>query len=60
MKINKFISLKGLLDYLVQHKIITLEVKMCFYNTASIRGHIQLHKANLEVQKETTENHLKS
>lgn len=54
---DKHISLKGLLDYLVQYKIITLKVKMCLYYT-SIRGHIQLQKANLEVQKEATENHL--
>lgn len=27
----------------------------CVYTTASVRGHIQLHKANLEVQKEATE-----
>lgn len=31
LMINKFISLKGLLDYLVQYKIITLEVNMCLY-----------------------------
>lgn len=55
LMIDKQISLKGLLDSLVQYKIITLKVQMCL-RYPSMRGHIQLK--NLEVQKEATENHL--
>lgn len=55
--IDKQIHLKGLLDSLVQYKIITLKVQMCLCYP-SMRGHIQLQKANLEVQKEATENYL--
>lgn len=57
LMIDKQVSLKRLLDHLVRDKIITLEVKICLYY-APVRGHIQLQKATLEVQKEAPENRL--